>query len=453
MRQLTHELAAAHAPFERIHAASRKELLRGLATANRAAPLFAWRRVAFGGVGLSAAAALILLAIFANSATQLSAMERIVNAVRDVKSFSYELTQEVEQPPRKEKDKPARTLDGKTFTCWRAPADAGLDQFGDFRASQTHEWIYHLPTGDQGPELTMDLTEIHPSGKPGILIDYVAKKFYRVPPLHADDIANSKPLLWLRAVREKAGRLVEDLGARQIGGRNARGYVMTFDGAEPFDNFGPVEVWIDPQTDLPMEFSFEFDHANAEEGFPERFSVTDIQWNADLGPKLFDTSAPAGFLDVTMPTDENTIAEVIDALGLFADLSGGRYPHVEKLDHRQFATRFDADACYREMLDLAGFAGPERDEWASDLKYQRIQQSRAGLDTLERILQSYRWLIGYDSSIGPRDKDKVLLWWNVPTENPHDDDQYRVFYGDLRTEIVPEKTWVQFVPPEIAELQ
>ena len=92
------------------------------------------------------------------------------------------------------------------------------------------------------------------------------------------------------------------------------------------------------------------------------------------------------------------------------------------------------------------------DDWATIQSTSESSKSRPGLDTLERILHSSKWLIGYyGENVRPQDKDKVLLWWNVAQENAKDD-QYRVFYGDLRTEVVPRKKWVQFVPPEIAEM-
>jgi hypothetical protein len=449
LRQFTQDLAAAHAGLSRDHAASRERLLARLNTAQPAGrSTIVWKRFAFGGIGVSAAAALLLLAFFATPFNQLSAMERIEKAVREVTSFSYKLRNDSEFPPKE--DKPARTLVGDTFTYWRAASDAERDEFGDLRGAQSHEWVHHLPTGDQEPAVTLDLVEIHPTGQRGILIDYVTKKYIRVPPLHAGDIANSTPLLWLRAVREKAGQIVRDLGARQLNGREARGYFMTFDDASSFRDFGPVEVWVDPQTDLPVEFYFQY--AKDEEGIVDRYSVTDIQWNVDLDPKLFDTTPPAGFLDVTMPDDDQSIAEIVAALKLYAELSGGRYPRAEKLDHRQFATKFDAEACYRQMVDLAGFAGSPREAWNSNPVYQRIQQARPGLENLARILGSYKWLIGYNGSeVAAGDKDHVLLWWNVATENAKDD-RYRLFYGDLRTEIVPREKWVQFVPPEIAEV-
>ena len=44
----------------------------------------------------------------------------------------------------------------------------------------------------------------------------------------------------------------------------------------------------------------------------------------------------------------------------------------------------------------------------------------------------------------------MLLWWNVALDARGD--QYRLIYGDLRTDAVPREKWVQFVPPEIAEI-
>lgn len=437
-------LAAIHGEPNAQHAAARAQLLERLPAAiDRRAPS-PWRRWALGGI---AAAAVLLLCVIAFAPSRLSAMERIANAVREVRSFSYKLTYRKESPETEKK--PGRTLDCTSFASWRAPAGTELDQFGDFRATQENVAVYHSPTSHPKPVVLTDLIEIHPSGKPGILIDYVAKKYYRVPSLHADDILNSEPLLWLRAVRERSGRITGDLGSRQINGREARGYTMSFENSEPFRDFGPVEIWIDPQTDLPVEFGFHYAKA-AEEGFTDKYSVTDIQWNIDLDPKLFDTTPPAGFLDVTIPTDDESILAIVNALRLYAELSGGRYPHVEKLDDRHFATKFDAAACYREMLELAGLTDSDPKKLAANPLYQRIEGSRAAFDILERILQSYKWLIGYDDTVRAQDKEKLLLWWNIARNSGGD--EYRLFYGDLRTEVVPGKQWAKLAPPEIAEL-
>ena len=81
LRRLTDDLATAHADLNRHHATSRAELLSRLPHLDRAVHTATrWKRFTFGGLGLSAAAALLLLAFFATSSNQLSAMERIVKA-------------------------------------------------------------------------------------------------------------------------------------------------------------------------------------------------------------------------------------------------------------------------------------------------------------------------------------------------------------------------------------
>ena len=111
LRRLTDDLTAAHANLDRNHAESRERLLARLSDSTRPTRLtVTWKRFAFSGLGLSSAvAALLLLAVFTNSSSQLSAMERIVNAVRDVNSFSYKLTYRKESPATDMK--PGRTLD------------------------------------------------------------------------------------------------------------------------------------------------------------------------------------------------------------------------------------------------------------------------------------------------------------------------------------------------------
>src|SRR3989304_1848991 len=90
VRRLSQELAAVHAKLDRNHATSRAQLLSRLSHIERPSRSVAtWRRFAFGGLGLTSAAALLLLAFFATSSSQLSAMERMLTAVREVTSYSF----------------------------------------------------------------------------------------------------------------------------------------------------------------------------------------------------------------------------------------------------------------------------------------------------------------------------------------------------------------------------
>src|SRR5262245_41358848 len=79
------ELATIHDNLNARHNASRDRLLQNLESIKQPAPTTRdWKRFAFGGIGATAtAAALLLVAIFASSSNQLSAMERMVKAIRE----------------------------------------------------------------------------------------------------------------------------------------------------------------------------------------------------------------------------------------------------------------------------------------------------------------------------------------------------------------------------------
>jgi hypothetical protein len=63
-----------------------------------------------------------------------------------------------------------------------------------------------------------------------------------------------------------------------------------------------VEVWIDPESSLPVLVQFNyimnFKRQATETLF---FRMQDFQWNIDLNRKLFDTAIPIGYTDATPP--------------------------------------------------------------------------------------------------------------------------------------------------------
>jgi hypothetical protein len=171
----------------------------------------------------------------------------------------------------------------------------------------------------------------------------------------------------------------------------------------------------------------------------QAFRIFNCQWNIEIPPEKFDTTPPPGYEDITGPSDEESFAQITEALRLYARLSGGRYPQ---------GSPFDADAVYDEMLKLAGFTGPAQPQWNDDRAFHEIQRAMAGLNWMERMLR-HRFATGYDGArVTLSDKDKPLLWMTVDI-----DDSYRVFYGDLRIEIVPYSQWLKIVPPDVAAEQ
>jgi hypothetical protein len=438
LRTLTAQLSAAYGELDRGHQQGRARLMASLSTIEVSAPpvgasnsltsrfagLTVGQRVTVGGVGLSTIVGLVLLLLALNSGMQLSAMERMAKKLHEVKSYSYKLST---QNTFVKEGRTQPTYVKRTGTAyWSAP---GSSLFAE-------EEIVHVdgpirPGDDQG-ELVVHITEIYPAGKPGIIIDHLAKTFVWLAELRADDIQGDSPINLLRRVREGEGKVVRGLGTKAIQEKSARGYIMALKDAVAGSGPDALEVWVDPETDLPLEFGYTIKNDKG----PEFFRVTDCRWNIVVDPKLFATTAPRDYADITPPSGEKELGQIAEALRLFAKLSDGHYPRV---------TEFDGDAVRDEMLKLAGFTGPPQPQWTHDKRFLQIQQTKGGLDWIARILRN-KDCAGYlGMKIGPQDHDQVLLWWRMFIP-----DCCRVFYGDLRTEIVTEAQLTELGLPEAA---
>jgi hypothetical protein len=147
--------------------------------------------------------------------------------------------------------------------------------------------------------------------------------------------------------------------------------------------------------------------------------TSDIQWNVDLDPKLFDTTPPEGYKDVTpkpLALDEQ-VRQITDALRIYAEASGGHYSRDSQADGLK--------AAY-ERCKILGIRWQHETE--DELKVEK--KVIAGYDLISH-LQAYNPGAGYyGKTVGPKDKDKVLLRWKL------DDGRYEVIFGDLRAEIV-----------------
>ena len=84
---------------------------------------------------------------------------------------------------------------------------------------------------------------------------------------------------------------------------------MSLKDAKPNSGFDALEVWVDPETDLPMEFGFE--RKNGVE--TDVYRITDCRWNIEIDPKLFDTTPLEGYEDITPPSDDAASAEIVAA--------------------------------------------------------------------------------------------------------------------------------------------
>jgi outer membrane lipoprotein-sorting protein len=371
------------------------------------------QRLALGGIGFSSAAAILILFLTVNSGRDLSAMERMTRELRAVQSYSYRISSTAEFVDEKTKHPVAILESGRIY--WQAPSA--------FRDERTIVRVDKVPAdGVPAEEVLEDFVDVSPAEKPGIFLDRKRKTFVHTPKLRVSATGSvTYPMDVLRLIREKSGTVTRDLGSKTIQGRAARGYIIALDGARDGVPIEPQEVWVDAETDLPLEFGHET--RNKEGTSVVRF--TDFRWNVDLDPQLFDATPPADCTDVTPPTGEDAPPQIADALKLYATLCG-RYPQVDSR-----VGTFDAAAIHDEMLRAAGFTGPAIRAWKQQQKYRDIEDASIALKEVSRVLRN-RYHAGYDGlHVGQADSEKVLLWWRQ-TET----DGLRVFFGDLRTRVI-----------------
>jgi hypothetical protein len=378
--------------------------------------LWVRHRLAFGSVAASIALAGALV-IALNSGVRLSAMERMAKELKEVTSYSYRSSgsnSNIDDDGRRE------TRKDDTTVSWMS---------GDGFRTETKivKIVEDLGGGNPTEETLVHLEEVFPPGKPGLFIEHQHKTFVRI---HYDPIgSNMYPHDYIRMIREGSYDVLGDLGTRQIGETKAHGFRLMLKNPHDEENLvrDPVELWVDPETDLPVEISW----TGGREGWVYTDLTNEFHWNTPLDPKQFEPAIPAGYADITPPSDQEDLDQIVAALRLFAELAGGHYPQEKKFNPRRL---------HDGMLRMADFS-LAADPKARDEKRQEIEQAMAGLKWIARILRN-RYSSGYRGAlVGPTDKDQVLLWFSDPASNG-----YRVFYGDLRTKVVNEEEKSKLIP-------
>ena len=107
---------------------------------------------------------------------------------------------------------------------------------------------------------------------------------------------------------------------------------------------------------------------------------------------------------------------------LYLEASGGKYPREsrEKFVHK------DVYDVLRKAVGVTGVIGP-----AERKKLEKLQTAYTGFNMLRDDIQEVNADYAYNgNTVGPKDKDKVLLRWKL------DDGNYEVIFGDLRSETV-----------------
>lgn len=416
---LVERIAAAHEWFDRGHADQREHLLAALAAEpqsaliptpttsvamarlNGRAPFaqaepsqdstFRFRhsfgdfwmkhRIALSSAGLAAA---LLLAGWLLLATRpLSAMEQVAAKIREATSFSFEMSSEFEGKP----------MPGKGKFYWKAPGTVRLEE-------------PMFPEGNI-------VVSIFPYQQPGISIDEQHKTYTRL----AARQGYKSPLMMAAKLGSFSGEADKDLGKREIDGRQTTGFQVAAQKVDP-DVRGTLTIWGDVETKLPALVEYEMDRPKG------KMTMHDFQWNTPLDAKLFDTNPPDGFTDKTPkpPSVDEIVDHIRDGLKFYADVMGGHYPRVKMVY---------GDVTMNELNEKLGLKHPLTEEQIKSDEYVKSLRASAGFGWINGILRDNSDAAYHGKTVGPADKNKVLLRWKL------DSGEYEVIYGDLRSETVP----------------
>jgi hypothetical protein len=198
---------------------------------------------------------------------------------------------------------------------------------------------------------------------------------------------------------------VEELGIRQINGRNLIG----FQAEHPKTS---ITIWADPQTALPVRI----EHVTGQ----MHIVCRDLQFDAPMAEELFSMDPPEGYtvqqteLDLQSATEE----DFIEGLRILAEVLGDGY--------------FPESVAIEDYLKRA----PEATKKVEELGLSEQEQIELGMKLQQHLLfirffkGEGKWhYAGKGVKFG--DADTAIFWYR-----PEGSETYRVIYGDLRVEDV-----------------
>ena len=236
-------------------------------------------------IGFSAAAVLLLaLAMRGLADRPAMAMDRMGQAIGAAGSWSFRMEAVTSGDEGK-------SVVQSTRCDWRT------EPLGMYSDTEVHQRPKGTPL--------VHLEETHgPAG--GIMVDHLKRQCWEISEtLDAASIGN--PLRAIFMVRDHKSNSARFTGRKVIDGVSAVGLRIVL-GDRPRSDLGEatledgwdwagatLDVWLDPKTDLPLEFSF----VRTADESETRHQFTDIQWDVEFATDRFQVSKPAGYADIT----------------------------------------------------------------------------------------------------------------------------------------------------------
>jgi hypothetical protein len=393
------------------------------------------------GVGVSsvfAAAVIGFLLLWVGSAVpSASAMEKMAESIRKVKSFKATMITEIRYSDESGNAQIKQTITGTVY--YVAPGSFRIDfksvpSSNVKRDAALHKNVKPRPQPEpnvQGESFPgeADCTQIDFVGKPGISIDHKAKTFVRQPAQQG--IAMFPEMI--EKLGQFAGQADRELGVKDICGKKARGFeidikkIWMFPDGPDARPKGVAEIWIDPESSLPVLFQLNNRSPKRKAPEPLFSRMQDFRWDIALDPKLFESTPPDGYKDNTPRPPEpeadlalkDRVRRIAEGLRIFA--------HGPDDTVRPNGTKGELFSGRYPKLATVTRAG-QKMQWID--KSGKVKTTHFGLPEIAHILQNNPDAAYYGETVKPSDKDKVLLRWQL------DDGRYEVIFGDLRDETV-----------------
>ena len=287
--------------------------------------------------------------------------------------------------------------------------------------------VFWTPTGEERLDLVTDdkpqSTIIYRPGKTGLRLEPASKQFQIVPKSSAREFSFG---LFGR-LGEFKGKTEPTNVPKEIRGVKAEGFTVAWSSVIGDDTHAnaKIEVWLDPATTLPVRVDLI--------GLDPRGSLVmrleNFQWGIQEA-KLFDASIPAGY--TKLPTSDvkaDQITEyVVYGLSMFAKYNGGKYPAVK------FVYGDEQGEALRKLMGMGrnalGWVQPTKTLKWSNPKEGEFAHGSYGLSWINVIQRDFPEGVYNGKTVTPTDTAKVLVRWQL------EDGDYRVIFGDLKSETV-----------------
>jgi outer membrane lipoprotein-sorting protein len=207
-----------------------------------------------------------------------------------------------------------------------------------------------------------------------------------------------------------------DLGRSQIDGVEVQGFESENAAVTGglFKN-SVARIWVDISTGYPFRLTIERQGTHPDTRMD--ITVDNFAWNVPVEPDGFSLAVPDGYTSLGDYALKGMAdgQELIDAIKFFQECSGGAFPKsLSTMDLTQ------------ELMNVAKERAIQSPQEQTD-RYMKLTMAAANFQILAGQKGEPRY---YGETVQPGEAAKVLVRWKNPTG------QYRVIYGDLRSEEV-----------------